>query len=303
MQQPGKFNDDEIKARWQKAQGRINVRSASVLFILQCIFMQEPFFNCGFHFWLLILFYAIKRVVLGPSRSAQAVTAQSCCFEISVDHYGVSTKVNQNCRSPPRFTDGRSEFPCTERITAASQLPLARWPESCAGASGSAAALPRSSCSRTDCPQGLGVLRPSPASCSSRSCQHSLSPRPFPCGRLEPCAAEEERAAGRRKTGCWDSSSPPPDVFSGVLGVGRGAWEQPGGSGQEGRKQRCSCRQRAPSWSSAARHGCTAHSLGTRRELVRLRAAGLSLPSAPPSRRSAATAPVARALPAAGARK
>ena len=141
MQQPGKFNDDEIKARWQKAQGRINVRSASVLFILQCIFMQEPFFNCGFHFWLLILFYAIKRVVLGPSRSAQAVTAQSCCFEISVDHYGVSTKVNQNCRSPPRFTDGKNEFPCTERITAASQLPLARWPESCAGASGSAAAF------------------------------------------------------------------------------------------------------------------------------------------------------------------
>ena len=96
--------------------------------------------------------------------------------------------------------------------------------------------------------------RPSPVSRSSRSCQHSLSPTSFPLDSLEPCVAEEERAAGRRKTGCWDSSIPLPGVFSGILGVGRELWEHPWGSGQEGRKQRCSCRQRALGWSSAARH-------------------------------------------------
>ena len=67
--------------------------------------------------------------------------------------------------------------------------------------------------------------------------------------------AEEERATGRTKTGCWDSSILLPDVFSGILGVGRGLWEHPRGSGQDGRKQRCSCRQWAVGWSSAARHG------------------------------------------------
>lgn len=75
--------------------------------------------------------------------------------------------------------------------------------------------------------------RPSPVSRSSRSCQHSLSPTSFPLDSLEPCVAEEERAAGRRKTGCWDSSIPLPGVFSGILGVGRELWEHPWGSGQE----------------------------------------------------------------------
>ena len=86
--------------------------------------------------------------------------------------------------------------------------------------------------------------------------QQSLLPAlPFPhVFPREPCVAEEERAAGRRKTGCWDSSIPLPGVFSGILGVGRELWEHPWGSGQEGRKQRCSCRQRALGWSSAARH-------------------------------------------------
>ena len=112
-----------------------------------------------------------------------------------------------------------------------------------------------SSCNQRDSPHGHGVCRPSPVNCSSRSCQHSLSPRSLPFHRLEPYVAEEERATGRSKTGCWDSSILLPDVFSGILGVGRGLWEHPRGSGQDGRKQRCSCRQWAVGWSSAARHG------------------------------------------------
>ena len=160
-----------------------------------------------------------------------------------------------------------------------------------------------SSCNQRDSPQGHGVCRPSPVSCSSRSCQHSLSPRSLPFHRLEPYVAEEERATGRSKTGCWDSSILLPDVFSGILGVGRGLWEHPRGSGQDGRKQRCSCRQWAVGWSSAARHSRTAHSMGTRRKFIQLRAAGLSLPCTLPSYRSAQTAAVARAFSTAAAHK
>lgn len=160
-----------------------------------------------------------------------------------------------------------------------------------------------SSCNQRDSPQGHGVCRPSPVSCSSRSCQRSLSPRSLPFHRLEPYVAEEERATGRSKTGCWDSSILLPDVFSGILGVGRGLWEHPRGSGQDGRKQRCSCRQWAVGWSSAARHGLTAHSMGTQRKFIQLRAAGLSLPYTLPSYRSAQTAAVARAFSTAGAHK
>ena len=160
-----------------------------------------------------------------------------------------------------------------------------------------------SSCNQRDSPQGHGVCRPSPVNCSSRSCQHSLSPRSLPFHRLEPYVAEEERATGRSKTGCWDSSILLPDVFSGILGVGRGLWEHPRGSGQDGRKQRCSCRQWAVGWSSAARHSRTAHSMGTRRKFIQLRAAGLSLPCTLPSYRSAQTAAVARAFSTAGAHK
>lgn len=160
-----------------------------------------------------------------------------------------------------------------------------------------------SSCNQRDSPHGHGVCRPSPVSCSSRSCQRSLSPRSLPFHRLEPYVAEEERATGRSKTGCWDSSILLPDVFSGILGVGRGLWEHPRGSGQDGRKQRCSCRQWAVGWSSAARHSRTAHSMGTRRKFIQLRAAGLSLPCTLPSYRSAQTAAVARAFSTAGAHK
>ena len=160
-----------------------------------------------------------------------------------------------------------------------------------------------SSCNQRDSPQGHGVCRPSPVSCSSRSCQRSLSPRSLPFHRLEPYVAEEERATGRSKTGCWDSSILLPDVFSGILGVGRGLWEHSRGSGQDGRKQRCSCRQWAVGWSSAARHSRTAHSMGTRRKFIQLRAAGLSLPCTLPSYRSAQTAAVARAFSTAGAHK
>ena len=160
-----------------------------------------------------------------------------------------------------------------------------------------------SSCNQRDSPQGHGVCRPSPVSCSSRSCQRSLSPRSLPFHRLEPYVAEEERATGRSKTGCWDSSILLPDVFSGILGVGRGLWEHPRGSGQDGRKQRCSCRQWAVGWSSAARHSRTAHSMGTRRKFIQLRAAGLSLPCTLPSYRSAQTAAVARAFSTAAAHK
>ena len=160
-----------------------------------------------------------------------------------------------------------------------------------------------SSCNQRDSPQRHGVCRPSPVSCSSRSCQRSLSPRSLPFHRLEPYVAEEERAPGRSKTGCWDSSILLPDVFSGILGVGRGLWEHPRGSGQDGRKQRCSCRQWAVGWSSAARHSRTAHSMGTRRKFIQLRAAGLSLPRTLPSYRSAQTAAVARAFSTAGAHK
>ena len=160
-----------------------------------------------------------------------------------------------------------------------------------------------SSCNQRDSPHGHGVCRPSPVNCSSRSCQHSLSPRSLPFHRLEPYVAEEERATGRSKTGCWDSSILLPDVFSGILGVGRGLWEHPRGSGQDGRKQRCSCRQWAVGWSSAARHSRTAHSMGTRRKFIQLRAAGLSLPCTLPSYRSAQTAAVARAFSTAGAHK
>ena len=160
-----------------------------------------------------------------------------------------------------------------------------------------------SSCNQRDSPQGHGVCRPSPVSCSSRSCQRSLSPRSLPFHRLEPYVAEEERATGRSKTGCWDSSILLPDVFSGILGVGRGLWEHPRGSGQDGRKQRCSCRQGAVGWSSAARHSRTAHSMGTRRKFIQLRAAGLSLPCTLPSYRSAQTAAVARAFSTAAAHK
>ena len=160
-----------------------------------------------------------------------------------------------------------------------------------------------SSCNQRDSPHGHGVCRPSPVNCSSRSCQHSLSPRSLPFHRLEPYVAEEERATGRSKTGCWDSSILLPDVFSGILGVGRGLWEHPRGSGQDGRKQRCSCRQWAVGWSSAARHSRTAHSMGTRRKFIQLRAAGLSLPCTLPSYRSAQTAAVARAFSTAAAHK
>ena len=160
-----------------------------------------------------------------------------------------------------------------------------------------------SSCNQRDSPHEHGVCRPSPVNCSSRSCQHSLSPRSLPFHRLEPYVAEEERATGRSKTGCWDSSILLPDVFSGILGVGRGLWEHPRGSGQDGRKQRCSCRQWAVGWSSAARHGRTAHSMGTRRKFIQLRAAGLSLPCTLPSYRSAQTAAVARAFSTAAAHK
>lgn len=99
--------------------------------------------------------------------------------------------------------------------------------------------------------------------------------RPFPLLRREPWGAEE--------AACWDSSIPLPNVFSGILGVGRGWQEHPWSSVWEGRKQRCSCRQWALGWSTAARHGCTGGSLGTWRKFVQLRAAGLSLPSTPPS--------------------
>ena len=160
-----------------------------------------------------------------------------------------------------------------------------------------------SSCNQRDSPHGHGVCRPSPVNCSSRSCQHSLSPRSLPFHRLEPYVAEEERATGRSKTGCWDSSILLPDVFSGILGVGRGLWEHPRGSGQDGRKQRCSCRQWAVGWSSAARHSRTAHSMGTWRKFIQLRAAGLSLPCTLPSYRSAQTAAVARAFSTAAAHK
>ena len=160
-----------------------------------------------------------------------------------------------------------------------------------------------SSCNQRDSPHGHGVCRPSPVNCSSRSCQRSLSPRSLPFHRLEPYVAEEERATGRSKTGCWDSSILLPDVFSGILGVGRGLWEHPRGSGQDGRKQRCSCRQWAVGWSSAARHRRTAHSMGTRRKFIQLRAAGLSLPCTLPSYRSAQTAAVARAFSTAAAHK
>ena len=160
-----------------------------------------------------------------------------------------------------------------------------------------------SSCNQRDSPHGHGVCRPSPVNCSSRSCQRSLSPRSLPFHRLEPYVAEEERATGRSKTGCWDSSILLPDVFSGILGVGRGLWEHPRGSGQDGRKQRCSCRQWAVGWSSAARHSRTAHSMGTRRKFIQLRAAGLSLPCTLPSYRSAQTAAVARAFSTAAAHK
>ena len=160
-----------------------------------------------------------------------------------------------------------------------------------------------SSCNQRDSPQGHGVCRPSPVSCSSRSCQRSLSPRSLPFHRLEPYVAEEERATGRSKTGCWDSSILLPDVFSGILGVGRGLWEHPRGSGQDGRKQRCSCRQWAVGWSSAARHSRTAHSMGTWRKFIQLRAAGLSLPCTLPSYKSAQTAAVAQAFSTAGAHK
>lgn len=84
----------------------------------------------------------------------------------------------------------------------ASQLSLARRPKSCAGPSGSAAAfrLPFSSpVPSVERPQ------PSPASYSSPSCQHSLSPIPFPLLRQEPCRAEEVRTTSRGKTRCWDS--------------------------------------------------------------------------------------------------
>ena len=127
----------------------------------------------------------------------------------------------------------------------------------------------------------------------------------IPVSQAEALRSEEERATGtgRSKTGCWDSSILLPDVFSGMLGVGRGLWEHPRGSGQDGRKQRCSCRQWAVGWSSAARHSRTAHSMGTRRKFIQLRAAGLSLPCTLPSYRSAQTAAVARAFSTAAAHK
>ena len=108
--------------------------------------------------------------------------------------------------------------------------------------------------------------------------------------------AEVKQGAGIPPSCCQMSSLA-------FLGVGRGLWEHPRGSGQDGRKQRCSCRQWAVGWSSAARHSRTAHSMGTRRKFIQLRAAGLSLPCTLPSYRSAQTAAVARAFSTAGAHK
>ena len=62
-------------------------------------------------FFLFILCNAMKWVLLGPSKSKHADVAQSCSFEIRVDHYIVSTKINVNCSSPPQFTDEKINSP------------------------------------------------------------------------------------------------------------------------------------------------------------------------------------------------
>ena len=65
-----------------------------------------PFFQLQVLFLSYYSFNAIKWVVLGSSKSKQADTEQSCSFEIHVDHYVVSAKINES--SSLKFTDGKN---------------------------------------------------------------------------------------------------------------------------------------------------------------------------------------------------
>ena len=192
------------------------------------------------------------------------------------------------CNCPVHLTTtklkhvGRKQSAILVFVTATS----GRQPESCAGPSGSAAAFhlpfsgPPAAGERAQ--EGTWYADPPQSAAAFAPASTPFSPHLSHFTVWSP-VWQRRRAAGRTKTECWDSSTPLPDIFSGILGVGRELWEHPRGSGQEDRKQRCSCRQRALGWSSAARHGCTGGSLGTWRKFVQLRAAGLSLPSTPPS--------------------
>ena len=157
-----------------------------------------------------------------------------------------------------------------------------------------------SSCNQRDSPQGHGVCRPSPVSCSSRPASAPFPPdhshftgwSPMWQKRRE-LQAEVKQGAGIPPSCCQMSSLAfwgwAGDCGSTLEALGRmvGSKDAAAGGGL---------------WAGAVQPG-TAHSMGTRRKFIQLRAAGLSLPCTLPSYRSAQTAAVARAFSTAGAHK